>query len=82
MHRSEIGISLPTITLTLREHEMDQITALADPAKNLVRPLGIVGIEIDKKIAAMLPSCALRTALWWQPARPTAVRRCRSKQAT
>ena len=34
---------------------MDQITSLADPEKNLVRPLGILGIEIDKKVAAMAP---------------------------
>jgi serine protease Do len=34
-------------------HEMDQIASLADPEKNLVRPLGIIGIEIDRKIAAM-----------------------------
>ena len=34
-------------------HEMDQIASLADPEKNLVRPLGIIGLEIDQKIAAM-----------------------------
>jgi serine protease Do len=34
-------------------HEMDQIASLADPEKNLVRPLGIIGIEINQKIAAM-----------------------------
>jgi S1-C subfamily serine protease len=34
-------------------HEMDQIASLADPEKNLVRPLGIIGVEIDKKIATM-----------------------------
>lgn len=34
-------------------HEMDQIASLADPEKNLVRPLGIIGVEIDQKIAAM-----------------------------
>ena len=34
-------------------HEMDQIASLADPEKNLVRALGIIGVEIDKKIAAM-----------------------------
>jgi serine protease Do len=38
-----------------RSDSMDQITALADPEKNLVRPLGILGIEIDKKVAAMAP---------------------------
>jgi S1-C subfamily serine protease len=32
---------------------MDQITALADPEKSLVPALGILGVEIDKKIAAM-----------------------------
>src|SRR2546421_10907352 len=31
----------------------DQITALADPEKNLVPMLGILGVEIDKKIASM-----------------------------
>ena len=35
-------------------HEMDQIASLADPEKNLVRPLGIIGVEIDQKIAAMV----------------------------
>jgi serine protease Do len=34
-------------------HDMDQIAALADPEKNLVPALGILGIEIDKRIAAM-----------------------------
>ncbi len=34
-------------------HEMDQIAPLADPEKNLVRPLGIIGVEIDQKIGAM-----------------------------
>jgi serine protease Do len=33
--------------------DMDQITALADPEKNLVPMLGILGVEIDKKIASM-----------------------------
>lgn len=36
-------------------HDMDQIAALADPEKNLVPALGIVGVEIDKRIAAMAP---------------------------
>jgi S1-C subfamily serine protease len=33
---------------------MDQIASLADPEKNLVRPLGIIGLEIDSKIASMV----------------------------
>ena len=35
--------------------EFDSLSAMADPEKNLVRPLGILGIEIDKKVAAMAP---------------------------
>src|SRR4029077_5025985 len=38
-----------------RTDSMDQISALADPEKNLVRPLGILGLEIDKRVAAMAP---------------------------
>jgi serine protease Do len=41
----------------VNEHSdsMDQIVSLADPERNLVRPLGILGMEIDKKVAAMAP---------------------------
>ena len=35
--------------------DMDQITALADPEKSLVPALGILAVEIDKRIAAMVP---------------------------
>ncbi len=37
-------------------HEMDQFASLADPEKSLVRPLGILAVEIDQRIAAMLPA--------------------------
>jgi len=36
-------------------HEMDQIAALAEPEKNVVQTIGIVGVEIDKKIADSTP---------------------------
>jgi serine protease Do len=35
-------------------HQMDQLASLADPEKSLVRPLGILGIEIDSALAAEL----------------------------
>ena len=38
--------------------DMDQVTALADPEKSLVSSLGILVVEIDKRIAAMLPELA------------------------
>ena len=46
-----------TFDVPMQEHSdsMDQISSLADPEKNLVRPLGILGIEIDQKVASMAP---------------------------
>jgi serine protease Do len=35
--------------------DMDQVAALADPEKSLVSTLGILGVEIDQRIAAMVP---------------------------
>ncbi len=35
--------------------DMDRITALADPEKSIVPELGILAVEIDKRIAAMVP---------------------------
>jgi serine protease Do len=43
------------VPVTEPPHDMDQITALADPEKNLVQAIGIVGVEIDKKIADTTP---------------------------
>jgi serine protease Do len=48
--KDRYGFDVP---LMAPPHDMDQIAALADPEKNLVPALGIVGVEIDAKIAAM-----------------------------
>ena len=37
------------------KRDIDQVTALADPSKNLVRRLGVIGLEIDKRLAPTLP---------------------------
>jgi serine protease Do len=42
------------VPLKEHPHEMDQVSALADPEKNLVPQLGILGVEIDSKIASMI----------------------------
>jgi serine protease Do len=42
------------VPLKEQPHEMDQVSALADPEKNLVPRLGILGVEIDRKIASMI----------------------------
>ena len=49
-NRERLAFDIPVVEVP---HEMDQIASLADPEKNLVRPLGIIGVEIDHKIAAM-----------------------------
>jgi serine protease Do len=50
--QERLAFDVPVISHT---DSMDQISALADPEKNVVRPLGILGIEIDKKVAEMAP---------------------------
>src|SRR4029077_5526983 len=50
--QEKLGFDVPVME---RTDSMDQISALADPEKNLVRPLGILGLEIDKRVAAMAP---------------------------
>jgi serine protease Do len=35
------------------KNELDDVSGAADPEKNLVQPLGILGVEIDRKIAVM-----------------------------
>ena len=50
--QEQLAFDVPVIGHT---DSMDQISALADPEKNMVRPLGILGIEIDKKVAEMAP---------------------------
>jgi len=39
-----------------RPHNVDLLESLADPAKNLVRRLGILGISINDQVAALLPN--------------------------
>src|SRR4051812_6343825 len=50
------GTAPVTVSVPVSEEkrDMDQVISLAAPAKNLVPPLGILGVEIDKKIASMV----------------------------
>jgi serine protease Do len=43
------------VAVTEREDDPQRFADMVDPAKNLVPKLGILGIEIDKKIAEILP---------------------------
>jgi serine protease Do len=50
-NKDRLAFDVPVVQAA---HEMDQVASLADPEKNLVRPLGIIGVEIDAKIASMV----------------------------
>jgi serine protease Do len=50
-NKERLAFDIPVVEVP---HEMDQVASLADPEKNLVRPLGVIGVEIDEKIAAMV----------------------------
>jgi serine protease Do len=51
------------IALADRPHQADSLAALADPAKNLVRPLGILGIELNADLAKDLPELRITTGV-------------------
>jgi serine protease Do len=52
--RSELRLGFD-VALMEPPKDMDRITALADPEKSIVPELGILAVEIDKRIAAMVP---------------------------
>jgi serine protease Do len=42
-----------SVTAVEQRSEFDSVTGLADPEKNVVAELGILGVEIDQRVAAM-----------------------------
>ena len=51
------------ITLAERLHKEDSFADLADPVRNLVRPLGILGIELNLELAQSLPELRIPTGV-------------------
>ncbi len=51
------------IPLKERPHKEDSLADLADPVKNLVRPLGILGIELTLDLAQSLPDLRIPTGV-------------------
>jgi serine protease Do len=50
--KTQVEVDVPVM---IPKHQIDDVSALADPEKNLVPELGIVGLEIDSRVASMLP---------------------------
>jgi serine protease Do len=51
------------VALTEKAHQADSLAGLADPAKNLVRPLGILGIELNSDLTKDLPDLRFTTGV-------------------
>ena len=51
------------VTLMERAHKEDSLADLADPVKNLVRPLGILGMELTLDLAQSLPDLRIPTGV-------------------
>ena len=49
--KTQVEMDIP---VTWPKHQMDNISVMADPTKNLVSELGIVGLEIDSRVASMM----------------------------
>jgi serine protease Do len=51
------------IPLVEKPHKADSLTDVADPVKNLVRPLNILGIELTLELAQSLPDLRIPTGI-------------------
>ena len=51
------------IPLVERPHKEDSLADIADPAKNLVRPLSVLGVEITLDLAHSLPDLRISTGV-------------------
>jgi serine protease Do len=51
------------VPVVVRPHQVDQLATLVQPEKSLVRPLGILGLEITPEIAAQLPDLRSPTGI-------------------
>ena len=51
------------VPLTEKPHKADNLVDLADPVKNLVRRLGILGVELNLDLARTLPDLRIPTGV-------------------
>jgi serine protease Do len=56
-----------TLTVSMavveRPHEIDELTAFADPDKNAVRKLGIIGVDLDEATMRLLPELRIQSGV-------------------
>ena len=51
------------VALVERPHKEDSLADMADPVKNLVRPLNILGVELTEELAKALPDLRIPTGV-------------------
>jgi hypothetical protein len=76
---SEVGVG---VTPVEDRSELDAVSAMADPEKSLVPRLGILGVEIDKRIAASATGLRDPDGIIVVRARPGPRARCRCSRGT
>jgi serine protease Do len=57
---TQVQLNVPLVD---RPHKADSLVDLADPAKNLVSPLGILGVELNLDLAQSLPGLRIPTGV-------------------
>ena len=77
--RCSISVSVKPVEA---RSEFDTVSSMADPTKNLVAELGIIGVEIDSRIAATATGLRDPTASSSSRARPARPATCRCSRGT
>jgi serine protease Do len=58
--KEKLTLHVPVVQ---QKHEVDRLVDLADPEKNVVGKLGVLGIDVDNKVAAMLPDLRIKSGV-------------------
>lgn len=61
--RGSRKLSLEVPLIEQQQHDLDDLTGLADPGKSLVPALGILGVEVSGKIAEMIEDLRIRSGV-------------------
>jgi serine protease Do len=58
--QQKLSFTVPVLT---QKHDVDQLIDMVDPDKNLVRKLGILALDIDDRIGAILPDLRIKSGV-------------------
>jgi S1-C subfamily serine protease len=58
--QQKLSFTVPVLT---QKHDVDQLLDMVDPEKNLVRRIGILAIDVDDRVAAVLPELRVKSGV-------------------